>query len=164
MSSEINNDDRSLPLGCRLIKCSTQFVSSLACSYQPSVEVNGRGNTLAYYNMATITSVKGFKVQAPVIAELELQLKKCFPRKKQNKSDFVNCNFWNPLCQLFQKSYLVIVSSKNIKIKHLNSKNFLQLEDQGQCYKTIPVRNLWKINKFHSKAETSGLDKHNSFS
>ncbi len=74
-------------------------------------------NTLAYYNMATITSVKGFIVEAPVIAELELQLKKCFPRKKQNKSDFVNCNFWKPLCQLFQKSYRVIVSSKNIKNK-----------------------------------------------
>jgi len=43
-------------------------------------------NTLAYYNMATITSVKSFIVEAPVIAELELQLKNAFQERNKIKA------------------------------------------------------------------------------
>ncbi len=39
--------------------------SSLACKYQVRVELNGSENILAYFNMAKITFIKSFMVQAP---------------------------------------------------------------------------------------------------
>ncbi len=43
---------------------------SLACTYLTRVEVSDSSNTLAYFNVATIMTVKYFIAQAPCLIKL----------------------------------------------------------------------------------------------
>jgi hypothetical protein len=50
---------------------STRLALSVAYKHYTRVEVNGRANTLAYYDLGTITAVKCFIVQAPVVDQIK---------------------------------------------------------------------------------------------
>jgi hypothetical protein len=64
--------DRSLPYEQSLVIGSTLVGSSLAFKYHNWVEVTTVANTIAYYNMASITALKGLMVQAAGVSFIKL--------------------------------------------------------------------------------------------